>query len=151
MTRIPTVPLLLGLGGLIPFLWGALTSVAPGPETWSQSVFGFRFTSGPLLQTYGIVILSFMSGVVWGFATRAEGILAARLYALSVLPALWAFFLGTGMRPLSLWALLIGFVALLAVDATALRHGLAPAWWLSLRLLLTAIVAACLVAGAVAA
>lgn len=150
MTRIPFSALILGLAGLIPFLWGAVTAVAPGLEDWSQSAFGFRFTSGPLLQTYGIVILSFMSGVIWGFATRAKGATAALGYALSVLPALWAFFLGTGMRPMSLWALLVGFVALLAVDALFTRRGLAPDWWMSLRLLLTGIVAACLAIGALA-
>lgn len=150
MTRIPTSALILGLAGLIPFVWGALTAVAPGLEGWSQSTFGFRFTSGPLLQTYGIVILSFMSGVIWGFATRATGATAALGYALSVLPALWAFVLGTGMRPMSLWALLIGFVALLAIDALFTRRGLAPDWWMSLRLLLTGIVAVCLTIGALA-
>jgi hypothetical protein len=46
--------------------------------------------------TYGTVILSFMSGVLWGFATKAEGQAAALGYALSVIPALWAFFMVNG-------------------------------------------------------
>jgi hypothetical protein len=38
-------------------------------------------------------------------------------------------------------------VALLPIDWTAARAGLAPPWWMRLRLLLTTVVAACLVVG----
>jgi hypothetical protein len=46
--------------------------------------------------------------------------------------------------------LILGFVALLAIDASAARQGLAPAWWMSLRLLLTTVVVACLAIGVLA-
>ncbi len=142
MSGIPRAALWLGLAGLLPYLWGALTVFAP----LFGAVLGPRFLGTELLTGYGIVILAFMSGVIWGFATRANGDQAAMLYAFSVLPALWAFFLG----PLSLWALALGFVALLGIDAYAAHHGLAPPWWMRLRLLLTAVVTACLVIGALA-
>ena len=91
MTRIPTAPLLLGLAGLIPFVWGALTVLAPDLQAWGASHLGPRFV-GPYVQLfYGSVILSFMSGVLWGFATKAQGGQAATGYVLSVIPALWAF------------------------------------------------------------
>lgn len=151
MTRIPPLPLLLGLAGLIPFLWGAATALLPAPEAWSRDLLGDRFTGAALLQTYGVVILSFMSGVIWGFAARAEGALARLGYASSVLPSLWAFFFGLGAPVPSLLSLAVGFVALLALDARFARAGAAPGWWLSLRLLLTGIVTACLLASAVAA
>ena len=65
---IPRAPLTLGLAGLIPFYWGALTSVAPGLAVWGTEMLGPRFV-GPYVQVfYGAVILSFMSGVLWGFA-----------------------------------------------------------------------------------
>jgi hypothetical protein len=144
MTRIPTVPLLLGLAGLIPFLWGAVTSVLPG---LGAGLLPGRFLGGTVLQVYGIVILSFMAGVIWGFGTRAEESQAGLFYALSVLPPIWAFLAASGATAPALMALAAGFVALLAVDWTAKRAGLAPAWWMSLRLLLTAIVVACLLVG----
>ena len=147
MTRtagIPIVPLLLGLAGLIPFLWGALT-VEPGAlQHWGARTLGPRFV-GPYVQLfYGAVILSFMSGVIWGFAARTEGREAAMLYVLSVLPALWAF-LFTGGGPVSAAMFLaFGFALLLPVDWFAWSRGLAPEWWMRLRLLLTAVVVASL-------
>jgi hypothetical protein len=38
-------------------------------------------------------------------------------------------------------------VALLPIDWTAVRAGLAPSWWMSLRLLLTMVVVICLAIG----
>jgi hypothetical protein len=93
---------------------------------------------------YGAIILSFMSGVLWGFATKAEGRRATAGYALSVLPSLWAFFMTGGGPTTASLNLMIGFAGLLLLDITFWRWGLAPQWWVSLRLLLTALVLACL-------
>ena len=142
MTRIPRAPLLLGLAGVLPFAWGALTVLIPALGDWSWSNIGARLTGRTLLLLYGTVILSFMSGVNWGFATRAEGRHAAVLYALSTLPALWAVFLG-----FSTLLLALGFLALLLLDRHARKAGLAPPWWMRLRLLLTALVVLCLLPG----
>jgi len=144
MNPIPRIPLLLGLAGLMPFVWGALTLISPDLLAWSTEVLGARL-SGPYVGlSYGVVILSFMSGVLWGFSTRASGAFVPWGYALSVLPALWAFFM-TGMGPAgSAMSLIVGFVALLALDALFARQGLTPAWWMQLRLLLTTIVVLCL-------
>lgn len=151
MTRIPPSALILGLAGLIPFLWGAATVLSPALSEWSESLLGERNTGLFLLQGYGVVILAFMSGVIWGFATKARGSIATRGYVLSVLPALWAFFLGTGAPGPALIALAAGFAGLLVIDALCVRHGLAPQWWMRLRVLLTSIVVACLAVGAWAA
>ena len=142
MTRIPRAPLLLGLAGVLPFAWGALTLLIPALGDWSLDVLGSRVTGRTLLLLYGTVILSFMSGVVWGFATRAEGRHAAVLYALSTFPALWAVALGFSALMLAL-----GFLALLALDRHGWRAGLAPPWWMRLRILLTALVVLCLLPG----
>ncbi len=150
MRRIPTAPLVLGLSGLIPFLWGALTHVVGPLADWSAAALGARFTGQMILQGYGIVILAFMSGVIWGFATRASGRFAVAAYVASVLPALWAFFMGTGPAGPALQALAIGFAALIALDVVFWRMRLTPPWWLSLRLVLTAIVVACVSVGAYA-
>ena len=138
---IPAAPLALGLAGLIPFVWGALTLLVPALQSWGTSALGPRFV-GPYVQLfYGSVILSFMSGVLWGYATRASGRLQpAACYALSVIPALWAFFM-TGGGPVSAGLNLIwGFLGLLLLDMMFSLWRLTPAWWVRLRVLLTAIV-----------
>jgi hypothetical protein len=142
MRSIPLAPLALGLAGVLPFAWGALTVLVPALGDWSLDALGRRLTGRTLLLLYGTAILSFMSGVIWGFATRAEGRRAAALYALSTLPALWAVFLG-----FSAAALALGFAALLLLDRHAQGTGLAPPWWMRLRVLLTGLVIPCLLAG----
>lgn len=147
MTRIPAPALILGLAGLLPFLWGAVTAHLPGLAPSLAPWLPGRFAGAAVLQGYGIVILSFMAGVIWGFGTRASGRRAMLFYVISVMPPLWAFFAATGEVAPSLVALIAGFVALLAVDWSAARAGLAPPWWMTLRLLLTAIVSLCLILG----
>ena len=147
--KVPTAPLLLGLAGLLPFLWGALTYLNADLALWGTKALGPRFV-GPYIQLFfGSVILSFMSGVLWGFATKTEGAEAAIGYALSTVPALWAFFM-TGGGPVGAGTnLIFGFVGLLFLDYTFFRWGLTPPWWMHLRLLLTAVVVACLAIGVV--
>jgi hypothetical protein len=138
MTPIPRAALLLGLAGLIPFLWGAATVLRPDLGDWGTRSLGPQFI-GPYVQLfYGAIILAFMSGVLWGFAAKAEG--GAWGYALSVIPALWAFVM-TGQGPVSAGVnLMVGFLALLALDWNFWRNGLAPAWWMKLRIMLTGVV-----------
>jgi len=149
MIRIPTAPLALGLAGLIPFVWGALTVLNSDLQNWGVTTLGPRFV-GPYIQLfYGSVILSFMSGVLWGFATKTSGARAAVGYALSVIPALWAFFM-TGGGPVSAGTnLMFGFAGLLLLDYAFFQWGLTPPWWMRLRLILTAVVVTCLAVGVV--
>lgn len=140
MAGIPKVALALALAGLIPFVWGALTMAVPGLATWVNMTLLPHMT-GPVIQVrYGVVILCFMAGVFWGFAARAEGPQAAVVYVLSVIPALYIFFnLGTTPEGTAL-SLIIGFAGLLAIDWHCWRNGLAPAWWMRLRLPVTGVV-----------
>ena len=138
--NIPRAPLLLGLAGLIPFLWGAATLVSADLASWGIRTLGTRFAGPLILRNYGQIILAFRSGVLWGFATKTHGSRAAMGYALSVLPALWVFF-AVGAGPASSAVYLIaGFVGLLALDWSFWRQGLAPEWWMRLRILLTVVV-----------
>lgn len=144
MRRIPAAPLYLGLAGLLPFLWGAATLVWPGLGAWSGATLGPRFV-GPYVQlSYGAIILSFMSGVLWGFATKGTGAVAASGYGLSTLPALWAFFFVGGGPVSAAIYLMAGFIGILGLDWMFQSQGLAPRWWMTLRLLLTAVVVLCL-------
>ena len=130
---IPRSALYLALGGLVPFL------VCAGVALSGNQV-ALRGAEDEIMLRYGIIILAFMSGVLWGFATNASGKMAAVAYGLSVLPALWAFFTAVGPTPQALGALIPGFYGLLVLDYYFWRAGLAPPWWLRLRLPLTAAV-----------
>lgn len=141
---IPRAVLILSLAGLIPFVWGAVTYLSPELQGWGVRALGPRFVGPYIGLFYGSVILAFMSGVLWGFATRAEGAVATTGYGLSVLPALWAFFM-TGGGPVSASiALMAGFVAVLGIDWLFWQQGLAPRWWMALRVPMTVVVCACL-------
>lgn len=145
--QIPRAALFLGLAGLLPFIWGAATTLMPQLGLDAAATIGIRFV-GPYVQlSYGAIILAFMSGVLWGFATKAEGSVAAGGYVLSVLPALWAFFM-TGSGPVTAsMHLIAGFIGVLLLDWQFWRQGLAPEWWMRLRVLLTTIVVICLLTG----
>ena len=152
MTRPPLSAILLGAAGLLPFLWSV--AVLRG---WIGADMGDPADGGyPLivagdgaawLLSYGTIILSFMSGVLWGFATRAERGDMWWAFGLSVLPALWAFF-NAGDTAAQLTHVAWGFLGLLLLDGHYQRRGLAPGWWMTLRLPLTAVVVACLLIGA---
>lgn len=144
MFQIPRAALALGLAGLLPFLWGVLTMYVPAAQDLTISTVGPRFVGPFVILQYGTVILAFMSGVLWGFATKAEGAVAASGYAMSVIPALWAFFFVGGGPTSAAIYLISGFVGLLWLDWMFWRQGLAPPWWMHLRVLLTTVVVLCL-------
>lgn len=149
MTDIPRSALSLGLAGVLPFAWGVITLVSPQAAEITVQMIGPRFI-GPYVQLfYGAVILSFMSGVLWGFATKAEGPRAATGYALSVVPALWAFFMTGGGPTSAAISLIAGFLGLLMLDYAFWTWKLTPPWWMQLRLLLTSLVVLCLGLGLV--
>jgi hypothetical protein len=143
-TRIPRPALLLGLAGLMPFLWSAATHLSPALSAWAVQVLSPMFLGSYVGLTWGTVILSFMSGVLWGFATKTEGKQAAIAYTLSVIPALWGFVMVADASDTSAIFLAAGFVGLLLLDATFQAWGLAPRWWLRLRVMLTVVTLACL-------
>tara|TARA_B100000780_G_scaffold230428_1_gene170152 strand:- start:428 stop:868 length:441 start_codon:yes stop_codon:yes gene_type:complete len=140
---IPKAPLALGLAGLVPFVWGAWTSASPDLMAWGTGLMGTGLVGATVQATYGAVILSFMSGVLWGFATKAERMKAAACYLMSVQPALWAFFvMSSGVGPKTSY-LMAGFAGLLILDVIFYQLGLTPQWWLRLRVLLTTIIFIC--------
>jgi len=143
-TQIPSAPLWLGLAGVLPFVWGALSAWNGELARTVADWLGTGFIGRSLQLTYGAVILSFMSGVLWGFACKAVKPKAALLFSLSTLPALWAAFLLASAAPMQPILLIVGFAALFCLDIMFFRYRLTPDWWLKLRALLTALVLACL-------
>jgi len=140
MSAIPRAAFVLTALGVVPFLFGAL--IALGLLTGPM----LGYTTGAAMQlAYGKIILSFMGGCLWGFGAKSAPTEISG-YVLSVLPALWAFlFVGT-----NLWLLALGFLCLLALDFVSFSRNHAPNWWINLRLPVTIVVLACLIAGALA-
>lgn len=142
--RIPRPALLLGLAGLIPFLWSAATHLSPALAASVGQWLKPMFLGAYVGLTWGTVVLAFLSGVLWGFATKAERREAAIAYTLSVIPALWGFVMVSDASDSSAIFLAAGFAGLLLLDATFQAWGLAPRWWLRLRVMLTVVTLACL-------
>lgn len=138
--KIPTGALILGLSGVLPFAWVAVTLLSEEAFNFGIENFGARFV-GPLIQlSYGVIILCFMSGVLWGFATKMDEKNGSLGYILSVLPALWAF-LSMGRGPISdTISLIVGFLAVLLIDRHFYLLKLTPLWWMNLRTPLTFLV-----------
>lgn len=147
MSRIPKAALWLGLAGLLPFVWGALLVLGLSPSTHWPLPRALLDDGHAVMLGYGGIILSFMAGVLWGFATRAQGPRAPLAYALSVLPALWWFLVPAASNGAAIINLMVGFLGLLLLDYLFAKWALTPPWWMALRMLLTAIVVVCLLVG----
>lgn len=150
MTRIPRAALLIGGLGLLPFLYAVMLILSP-PDRWPTLGLVPATPDGGLilLERFGAVILGFMGGCLWGFAAAPGRAPSLILLGASAVPAALAFL---AMRPdpaLSCVWLAFGFAVLQAIDVAFRKSGVAPAWWLTLRLPLTAMVMACLLIGAI--
>nr|WP_313632983.1 DUF3429 domain-containing protein [Brevundimonas naejangsanensis] len=136
MMQAPRSAMILGWSGVLPFA-GLVGALAFGLGD-SDQVAG-------ALRLYGAIILSFMGGVHWGVATlRKED--KAPPYAVSVLPALWAFAMGFAPTTIGLVGLAAGFCLLLAYDLRCVRRGDLPQWYGRIRVWLTLAVCVCLIA-----
>ena len=149
MTRIPLPALALGLLGLLPFLYGAALVVSPSGTWPTLGIFPSDPKGGAIvLERFGAAILGFMGGCLWGFASAPGRTPAFPVLAASAVPALVAFL---AIRPSPahscIW-LAFGFVVLQVIDVVCQRTDVAPEYWLTLRLPLSAIVMACLIVGA---
>lgn len=141
LSDAPASALILGFGGLIPFVGGAIMLALGGPLA-IQAAVG--------LPVYAAVILSFMAGGRWaselvlkGDEPRAGVLLLAIVLALAgwiaVLLQVWN---GPALPfdgELMGWGVLIaGLVISYLWDRAAVRDGAFPGWYLPLRGLLTA-------------
>lgn len=144
VSELPASVRWLGYGGLIPFvglaaLW--LLEVGPRP-LWLSA-----------LQAYGAAILSFVGALHWAFAMLLPTLTPRRrqyLFLWSTIPALLAWVAWLLPAAIGLWLLAGGFVAHLAHDQALTHEARLPAWYLPLRLRLTAGAVSSLLAVAVA-
>ena len=141
-TAMPPMVAALGYGGLLPFVALASASVldADAMLRWQSA-----------LLSYGAVILSFIGALHWGFAISAGGLSDKQRNACffwSVIPALLAW-LTFFLVPIIASALLsAGFLAHYLQDWRLVRQADLPSWYLPLRLRLTVVACASLLAGA---
>lgn len=134
--RTPRLVALLGYGGLLPFVVLAAASALDthGGTPWRLA-----------LLNYAALILSFVGALHWGVAMSARDLSEGQRNACffwSVMPALlaWSTFL---LIPVVASAVLAaGFIAHYLQDWRLLRRSGLPAWYMPLRLRLTAV--ACL-------
>lgn len=137
MKKIPNSALILGLAGLIPFFWGAATSLDFVLENLKLTGLSEKYTGSSINLIYGTIILAFMSGVLWGFAANVSDKKRPVGFILSVLPALWTFFTFNGVLINPFMGLIIGFLGVFAIDIRFYYWQITPEWWLSLRSILT--------------
>jgi|Cruoilmetagenom7_1024161.scaffolds.fasta_scaffold09931_7 hypothetical protein len=150
MSNIPRPALMLALAGLIPFLAGALTVLSPGLVPTFGRFGGDADNGRALLVIYGVIIASFMSGCLWGFAARHGRKPGWVELGLGVVPPLFILF---GLSPDDATSCLIltyAFAGLLLIECWFARRAVVVWWWLSLRIPLTVVVSICLLIGAFA-
>ena len=148
-TGLPPAAVCLGYAGLAVFAYGAVLVVSQA-TTWPT--LGL-FPPGPeggllILERFGGAVLACMGGCLWGFASAPGRTPTFVRLAAAAVPAIIAFL---SIRPdpaLSCLWLAFGFVVLQAIDIRFQQSGIAPSYWLGLRLPLTAGAITCLLAGA---
>ena len=137
MKKIPNSALILGSAGLLPFFWGAVSSLDFIAEKLKLIGFSEEYIGSRINLIYGTIILAFMSGVLWGFAANVGDKRRPVGLILSVFPALWAFFTFNATLINPFLSLILGFLGVFAIDLRFYYWQLTPEWWLSLRSILT--------------
>ena len=136
--RVPIAARVLGGAGLLPVLLAIIVRLSAGASADAELAH-FAVIVG---FSYVALILSFLGGAWWGLA--AARLSVERLgpwLGIAVVPSLVALVL----QPLSGWypgpsAVLLGLavIATLLVDRRLAANGLAPRWWMRLRVPLSA-------------
>jgi hypothetical protein len=144
LSSTPLPALILGLAGLLPFIGISAVLLAT-----TSSLYAWWLET---LAQYASVILAFVGALHWGFAMRCNpnGMQAWIRYAWGVLPSL----LGWLALQFPVWIALrfeAGALILCYVVDRCFAKGFgAPSWFLPLRLLLTTVSSASLVAASYA-
>ena len=90
--------------------------------------------------TYGLIILSFMAGTLWGQVVNASTRVKRIALATNVITlAAWFAFLLAGTSSVLL-IIALGFIALYLLEFFAISHTQRPDYYLDLRLRVTALV-----------
>lgn len=127
----PALPRLLGFAGLLPQLVAGYVLLENNPD--------WRFTALAMAYAYAALIFSFLGGLWWGLAAAAGDRAPKWLWVAAVIPSLvalvsaWPWATGGSWPGPSMVTLGLGLIASLMVDWRVQNRGIAPEWWLSLR------------------
>ena len=133
---IPQTPFVLGSLGLVPFVLTALIKVS-GDGTDAGLVNSLAALSTKYFLPYALSIVSFMAAIHWSWAMTNQNFRLGYFSAIGITLITWAFHNTLMVYPAAFLAILLG-------DFLASRRGIAPAWYLPLRLYLTIVVLASL-------
>lgn len=137
MIAVARLAIVVGIVGVLPFLAATLGLFALPEQSADISGYFYLYSAG---------ILAFMAGIYWPLAMQIEN----RSYPISPLITMLlsqVFFITAGIGlllpvPAQIVVYTLAYVALYVVDARWMRNYW-PDWYLSLRLILTAVVLSC--------
>jgi hypothetical protein len=131
----------LGLGGLVPFV----VLSASLHLDWRLPLIGDRLSA---LNAYAAVILSFLGGARWGLALGIQDeARQAKALAVAVAPSIAAWLVLLAPPPAALLAMAALFTVLCLADLRLTGLG-APPWYAKLRILLSVVAVASMLAAA---
>ena len=117
---------LLGYEGVLPV--AGLLVLAWGDAAWQQQALN-------LASVYGALILSFLGGIHWGFATA--GFASAKHFLVSVIPSLWAWVALASPDLYNLIGIIFGLILFFSYEKHSAVTSRLPIWYLPLRARLT--------------
>ena len=117
---------LLGYAGVLPV--AGLLVLAWGDAAWQQQALN-------LASVYGALILSFLGGIHWGFAT--SGFTSAKHFFVSVIPSLWAWVALASPDLYNLIGIIFGLILFFSYEKHSAVTSRLPIWYLPLRARLT--------------
>lgn len=142
--RVPIAPMLLGAAGLLPPVLAIMVRLAAGGDAPLSG------TALRLAILYAMLILSFLGGIWWGAgAAKAPPERQSAIFVLAVAPSIVALllFVLTGPLPLVATILLAVVIAISPLaDAWLCAMDLMPGWWMRLRVTLSLLLAALVLA-----
>lgn len=150
MSNIPRPALVISMIGLLPFIAGALAILTPDTLPQIGWFDGTAIGGRALLSLYGTIILCFMSGSLWGFASRHGRKPGWVELGLAAAPLVVLLFAISNDPARSCVILAYAFAGLLLIECWYARRAIVVWWWLSLRIPLTIVVSLCLLIGAFA-
>ena len=139
--KFPLIVAWLGYCGLLPFLSLAVLANA-------DTAYGLLYRSA--LFSYGAIILSFVGALHWGFAMALSGLTEKQrqtCFGWSVIPALIAWSTCMLGPAATSCVLTLGFLLQFWRDLSLSRQCSLPAWFLPLRMRLTAVACLSLIIG----
>jgi hypothetical protein len=130
----PSIPLLFGMAGAVPFVFLSL-------GIWFFT-YELKLISLYNLINYSVLILSFTGAIHWG-AAMIRNDKGYKSYLISILPALlsWILLIGFIVNYLIIFIILIIlYLSVFFIDVQAAREGKLPQWYLPMRKFITIIV-----------